>query len=334
MPLSLSERITAQGRWPALEQAAIQMVTAGGLAAMGYYRDAVQAQAALAGSAAANPSTLADLAATAAILQTAHATLPALAERLGAELHALGEETPYLADLRGMVAEAALARVRQPEDFFAATTNTLRLIFDGIDGTGNFTRGIPLFCSAVALLVEGQARVAAVYDPIHHHVQSAVLAGPQGQLDAEAHAAGWQVASGLRVDLAAALRAQPPRPLKQEAIGVHFTRSHPGHLQAFLRPSGGGPSGMLERLALASGGVYALNSGVVAMTEVARGTLGGFVNSITNPWDVAAGEVLVRACGGHVTTFAGAPIRYDSPAHLSVVAAKPHLHAAILDLLR
>ena len=76
---------------------------------------------------------------------------------------------------------------------------------------------------------------------------------------------------------------------------------------------------MLERLAVASGGIYALNSGIVAMTEIAKGGLGAFVNIITNPWDVAAGEVIVKACGGKVTNFENEPIRYASIDPISVI---------------
>jgi fructose-1,6-bisphosphatase/inositol monophosphatase family enzyme len=86
---------------------------------------------------------------------------------------------------------------------------------------------------------------------------------------------------------------------------------------------------MLQRLALASGGIYALGSGILAMADVARGALGGFVNIITNLWDVAAGEVLVRACGGKVTTFEGSPIEYTSANQISVIAAKGHLYKEI-----
>ncbi|NJN99544.1 MAG: hypothetical protein HC875_38310 [Anaerolineales bacterium] len=93
------------------------------------------------------------------------------------------------------------------------------------------------------------------------------------------------------------------------------------------------PTSMLERLADAAAAIYAQNSGVVAMADVARGALGGFVNVITNLWDVAAGEVLVQACGGKVTDFAGQPIGYASVEQTSVVAAKGHLHAEILSIL-
>jgi myo-inositol-1(or 4)-monophosphatase len=220
-----------------------------------------------------------------------------------------------------------------PERFFGGSNNVLRVIFDGIDGTANFNRGLPLFCSAVALLIDDQVRVSAIYDPIHHLVYSAALSGPYEAPTSTATASAWPVASGSRIDLAAESASQSPTPLEREAVGTHFTRSNPQALQDFLRPSPGQTEGRLERLIAASGGVYALNSGLVAMAEVARGALGAFVNVVTNPWDVAAGECLVRACGGIVTTVTGAPIDYGSPGKVSVLAAKRHLHDRLLQLL-
>jgi len=59
------------------------------------------------------------------------------------------------------------------------------------------------------------------------------------------------------------------------------------------------------------------------------------VNNITNLWDVAAGEVLVRACGGKVTGFSGDAINYSEPKKVSVVAAKsPSLHTELLNVLQ
>ena len=66
------------------------------------------------------------------------------------------------------------------------------------------------------------------------------------------------------------------------------------------------------------------------MADIARGALGGFVNVVTNIWDVAAGQVLVEACGGRVTRIDGTPIDYSAKktedATVDVVAAKGHLY--------
>lgn len=329
--MRLCDRISGDRLWPALEQAAIQIAAAGGMAAMGFYRDAWKARRAF--NDGKNPSTDADIQATAAILQSCHTLLAPIADRLPCALSYLGEESCYQDRLRELLSHDALRRVHEPERFFGNSETTLRVIFDGIDGTGNFNRGLPLFCSAAAILIEDQVRVSGIYDPIHHVVYSASLPGPYEKPDLGATASAWQVSAGARIDMIAEARAQAPKPLREEAVGIHLTRSHKAKLREFPRPGLGQEQGMLERLAEASAGVYALNSGIVAMTEVARGGLGGFVNIVTNPWDTAAGECLVRACGGAVTTADGRPIRDSSPEKISVVAAKSHLHGPILQAL-
>jgi fructose-1,6-bisphosphatase/inositol monophosphatase family enzyme len=333
----LCDRITGQSEWASLHHLAVQAATTGGMAAMGFYRQTLSwpADLALADQADKNPSTIADLQATSRILQTAHAMSLPIARRLGCQHSYLAEETKYVPWFQENLSADIFKEIRLPPDFFVEQENTLRIIIDGIDGTGSFTRGLPLFCSAVAVLVDDQARVSAIYDPIHHIVYSALLAGPYEQPEAHTEAWAWQVATGDRIDLAAQAAQAELKSLREEAVGIHLTRNERNRpkRQEFLRLHPVYSTSMLERLADASAAIYAQNSGIVAMADVARGALGGFVNIVTNLWDVAAGEVLVRACRGQVTDFAGAPLTYASTEQTSVVAAKGHLHPKILDIL-
>ncbi len=331
--MKLCEQITQDGLWTRLEHIAIHTVTAGSIAAMGYYRDAWGRQKALSDQ-GKNPSTVADLEATSTIIQTCDSMISPVADSLFCGLSYFGEETVCRDHLKAHLSGDLMRRLHGTERFFAGTSNTIRIIFDGIDGTSNFSRGLPLFCTALAILIDEQVRVSAVYDPIHHEVCSAILSGSHECPEEQVSASRWQVASGNRLDLVRASKSDAPKLLDRSAVGVHLTRSNRVKLKDFVG-AGNSPSGdsMLERLATATGGVYCLNSGIVAMREVAKGTLGGFVNITTYPWDIAAGEVLVRACGGKVTTFEGSPIRYLSPLPTSVVAAQGHLHSQILDVL-
>jgi fructose-1,6-bisphosphatase/inositol monophosphatase family enzyme len=333
----LCDRITASGDWALLHQVVIQAATTGGMAAMGFYREALPwpADLGVTDKEDKNPSTIADLQATSRILQTAHAMLSPIARRLRCGESYLGEETKYQPWFQVNLSGDIFKKIKPPQNFFTEHENALRVIVDGIDGTGSFTRGLPLFCSAVAILVDDQARVSAIYDPIHHMVYSALLAGPYEQPNRQTEAWAWQVATGDRIDLAARAANSEPRSLREEAISIHLTRNprNRPQRQEFLGVHPPHTTSMLERLADTAAAIYAQNSGVVAMADVARGALGGFVNIVTNLWDVAAGEVLVRACHGQVTDFAGAPIAYASTGQTSVVAAKAHLHAKILELL-
>lgn len=330
----LAERIAGSRHWERLHEAAIRSVTAGGMAAMAHYRRTADGSSRLAGdpAAAKNPSTLADVEATAAILQSLEAYLAEITAFEGCGLKYLGEETARGALLQERVSPPAMARIQPPERFFTDADDEIRVILDGIDGTGSFVRGIPLFCSGLAILLGDQPRIAAIYDPIHHRVYSAVLSGSSKDPAAVTEAWAWDVASGNRVDLVNRRSQARPPVLGEQAVGIHFTRSHPERLRELMRSESFEHESTLERLSRRVGALYALNSGLLAMVEVARGALGAFVNVITHQWDVAAGEVLVRACGGKVTGLDDQPVSYSTFGQVSVVAAREPLHSQLIEL--
>ncbi|MBN1565995.1 MAG: TIR domain-containing protein [Anaerolineae bacterium] len=322
-------------QWDKLQQIAIQATTAGGTSAMTLYRQTAEWPAYLAEEERKNPSTTADLVATAAILQTLHPYLEAFARELHCVLFYMGEETHYAEWFQNTLSRDIVECIQPADVFFRDTSRAIRVIIDGIDGTISFIRGLPLFCSAIAILIEDQVRVSAIYDPIHHVVYSATLRGPYDHPDADPHAVTWEVASGSRIDMVQQAQASAKSRLHEEAIGVHFTRSHPDRLATFIAPAADCDDSKLSQLAQAASSIYALNSGILAMVQVARGVLGGFVNTITNPWDVAAGEVLVRACEGRVTNFANEAIDYSAPDKTSLITAKNDaLHAQLLQILQ
>ncbi len=329
----LCNRLT-NDQWSLLEQSAIRAVKAGGMAAMGFYRQTLAWPSSLGNSQGSykNPSTMADVEATSAILHTIDSLLAPLARKLGCPLILLGEETKYEELLKDSISQSAFESIKKPEEFFIEEDNSIRVIFDGVDGTGNFVRGIPLFCSAVAILIGNEPRVAAIYDPIHHVVTYGSLKGDLEDQGKNAVAISWEIATGNRTDLVKAARESKEKILLEEAIGVHFTRSNPNKLHEFLSPNKTNSKCALEQLALESGGIYANNSGLISMTEVAKGSLGAFVNNITNLWDVAAGEVLVRACCGCVTDLDNCDINYSHFNQVSIIAARKELHARVLSL--
>ena len=52
-----------------------------------------------------------------------------------------------------------------------------RWVFDPIDGTTNFAHGLPIFCSSLALEIEGRVEVAAVFDPNRQELFTAERGG-------------------------------------------------------------------------------------------------------------------------------------------------------------
>jgi fructose-1,6-bisphosphatase/inositol monophosphatase family enzyme len=321
--------------WLLLERALIRAVVAGGMAAMGYYRQTLPWSVELNPQdiLSKNPSTIADLEATASILQTAHTYLAPISRVLGCPLIYLGEETKHRNWLRDHLSDEVFQCVHPPDSFFSDEDNSLRVIFDGIDGTGNFVRGIPLFCSAAAVIVGTQARLSAIYDPIHNIVYFATIKGSYKKPEEDCSAWSWQIGIGRRVNLLDVESNSEQNMHIKPALGVHLTRSSPEKLHDFLGDPKELGRSTLERLSHISGATYAFNSGMVAMVDVSRRSLGGFVNNTTNLWDIAAGDVLVRACGGIVTDFQGNMIDYSQLRQTSIIAAHQPFYASILDAI-
>lgn len=319
------------GMWEKLEEIVIQAVIDGGITAMGYYRNARKRQKDLEKD-KRNPSTIADINATMSILRTVDSFFKPISSQLDCDISYLGEETVYKDFIEKDIGISLYGKILCAEEFFRSKENSLRIIIDAIDGTANFSRDLPLFCSAVAIFVEDQLRASAIYDPIHNVVYSGLLPGSYNTPENFASAWAWHVSSGERNNLISE-DDDGVFDLKNEALAVHFPRNNDAKLSEFIDPNRHSRS-MLHKLCSKFGGIYTLNSGLFAMAEVASGGIGGFLNITTHPWDIAAGEVLVRACGGKVTDMQGNKIDYATTDRTGVIAAKGGLHEMIIQHLK
>ena len=384
--------------WETLEKVVIDAVLVGGTTAMGYYREAWKKSEVIS-KGEKNPSTVADIQATISILRVLDSYLPKFAKKLNCKLLYFGEETTddLLKHSKGEITKQIYESiVFEQNEFFKPSWNTIRVIFDAIDGTSNFSKGFPFFCSAVAIIIDNTARISAIYDPVHHIVYSAVLMGPEVEpaRDGYSKAHIWNISSGNRTNLIdqSINTNHETKKIENESIGIHLSRNPlkryqmrnligidtsyyfsnhtysemlydgldneiveilKNHFDDKLRynnknlftiiekafPSGISKEALkvilkrsektkpnvrnnLENLCINTGGIFALNSGILAMAETARGSLGGFVNPATNAWDVTAGEVLIKAVKGKVVDFNGRKIDYTKPGPVSVVSAK------------
>jgi len=293
--------------WERLELAARSAAAAGGFAAMGYYRNALsEARVFDEGS---NPATEADAQATLAILRTLDPALrfatgrllgrSYFAEELADEESRDPARRERMDELLPRLGGTATYVCRTSKEFARSFPNSLCVLIDGLDGTTNFRAGIPLFCSAVAFFLDGVPRVGAIYDPIHNSVYYGSVRENSIGKTQEGGAFMWGVQSGSNAPLPLS-----PTPGKfARLLGTHLTRSDPEKRREGLD--------YLSRIVGSSKGTYMINSGQLALAYVASGNLSAFVNNYTNIWDVAAGEVLVRAIRGRITDLHDSPIDYS-----------------------
>ena len=178
-------------------------------------------------------------------------------------------------------------------------------VVDPLDGTHNFSRGIPYFCLNIALCYGGQPLLGLTFDPVREEEFLATRGG------------------GLTVNGQPA-RASTAESLKASVLGLDLgyddrraARAISLLQELWLRPSGPGVQSV--RIA---------GSAALGLAYAACGRYDLFVHQRLYPWDVAAGIVLVREGGGAIVDRDGGPIGLESE---GAVAGAP---AAVSEFLR
>ena len=176
-------------------------------------------------------------------------------------------------------------------------------VFDPVDGTTNYAHGLPIFCSSLALEVDGEPMVAAVYDPNRKEL----FAAERGR-------GAWLNGQPLHVSTAASLIDS------LLVTGFHYdVQKDPGDVIALF-------GAFISR----ARAVRRLGSAALDLCYVAAGRFDGFWEKKLQPWDVAGGALIVSEAGGRVTSMTGAP--YASRGG-SVLATNGHIHDEMLAVI-
>ncbi len=189
-----------------------------------------------------------------------------------------------------------------------AATASSRFIVDPLDGTTNFLHGIPHFAISIAYWDERGPVAGVVLDPCRDEAffaergAGAFLQTPGGE----------RKMTGSRHDVLT------------DAV-IHTGIPHRGRKggEQFLE--------QLSRVMAQVVGVRRLGAAALDFAYVAAGRGDGFFELGLQPWDMAAGLLLVREAGGVVTDFSGGD---DMMATTEIVAAMPKLHAELLACMR
>lgn len=179
-----------------------------------------------------------------------------------------------------------------------------RWIVDPLDGTSNFLHGVPHFAISIALERDGEIIAGIVQDPIKNET-----------FWAEKGMGAWLEDRRLRVST----RRKLPEALV--ATGIPF-RGHGDQVE------------FLTQLAAVMGevsGIRRFGAAALDLAYVAAGRYDGYWERHLQPWDVAAGILLVREAGGYVTDIDGSakPLQSDN-----ILASNGYLHDSMGVLLR
>jgi len=179
-----------------------------------------------------------------------------------------------------------------------------RFIVDPLDGTTNFLSGIPHFAISIAFWDDAGARAGVVMDV----AKDEVFFAERG--------AGATLRSALGERK---LRGSPRRALRESVIHTGIPHRGRGDHERYLR--------QLAAVMNEVVGVRRLGAAALDFAYVAAGRGEGFFEKDLQPWDMAAGILLVREAGGVVTDFSGC----DEMMHnTQVVVAMPEVHRELL----
>jgi myo-inositol-1(or 4)-monophosphatase len=153
-----------------------------------------------------------------------------------------------------------------------------RWLFDPIDGTANYARGLPFFCASLALEVDGIIEVAAVYQPTHDELFTATRGG------------------GARLN-DRPLQVSDTSRLSNGLVGTGFPHNATGRESDAER--------IIGTFAVTSRGIRRLGSAALDLCYVACARLDAFYDNHLKPWDTAAGALIVSEAGGRVTSLDG-----------------------------
>ncbi|MCE9788669.1 inositol-1-monophosphatase [Shewanella chilikensis] len=151
-------------------------------------------------------------------------------------------------------------------------------IVDPLDGTNNFVNGVPHFAVSIAMQYKGKTEVAVVYDPVRDELFSAVR-GKGAKLN------------DFR------LRVNNVNDLGGSLVATGFPFKARQHTETYMKLFGEAFSQCAD---LRRAGSAALD-----LAYVAAGRVDAFFELGLKPWDIAAGDLIVREAGGTVTDFSG-----------------------------
>jgi myo-inositol-1(or 4)-monophosphatase len=177
-------------------------------------------------------------------------------------------------------------------------------IIDPLDGTTNFLHGFPQFAVSIGVKHKGRLEHAVVYDPTRQELFTASRGGGAQLNDRR-------------------LRVTNRKGLEGALLGTGFPFKQQHHLDTYLAT--------FKALFPVTAGIRRPGSAALDLAYVAAGRLDGFWEIGLNPWDMAAGALLIQEAGGLISDFGGGDDYLETG---NVVAGNPKVFKAILQAIR
>lgn len=179
------------------------------------------------------------------------------------------------------------------------TDSAYRWIIDPLDGTTNFLHGLPHYSVSIALEYQGRIELGVIYNPSNQELYTAERGGGAFLNNRRIRVAGLRTLEGA-------------------LLGTGFPFRPEQDVNAYLKT--------FRALHGPLAGIRRAGSAALDLAYVAAGRLDGFWEFGLQPWDMAAGILMVREAGGVVVDFAGKEAFMTSG---NLIAANPKITHAM-----
>ena len=176
-------------------------------------------------------------------------------------------------------------------------------VLDPLDGTNNYSFGIPFFGTIIALKAGEDVRLGMIYDPLRDELFSAVR-GRGATLNSKP------------------MSVSRKKSVKDSLIGTDL---------GYVDDNG---SRILDLMARVWPNLYAfriMGSAGLGMAYTSCGRLDAYFHLLVYPWEVACGQLLVTEAGGTATNFDGRP---PGTGESSIIVSNKAVHADLLRIVR
>mgnify|MGYP002622984415 CR=1 FL=1 len=180
----------------------------------------------------------------------------------------------------------------------------IRWIIDPIDGTTNFAHGLPICCVSIGIEKEGEIIMGAVYNPILDEFFFAEKGDGAYLNDKKI-----SVSNTENFQLSLLVTGFP-----------YDTSRDPDN-----------PLGVFGEIVMMDVPVRRLGSAAIDLCWIACGRFDGFWEYNLNPWDVAAGYLIVKEAGGKITDFSNNEL---SIYKRQILATNGKIHDTLLEAIR
>ena len=203
----------------------------------------------------------------------------------------------YASEVDGLAEAAIIKELRRANPDYAIlgeeggmqkssrSSGRFTFVVDPLDGTSNYLHGWPHWCVSIALVDNGEPIHGVIFDPLRNELFTATR-GSGTQLNER------RVRVSERKDLAGAMLITGFPPRERARAGAQLE--------------------CLRELLRDAEDVRRTGSAALDLAYVACGRVDGYFEAGLQPWDIAAGVLMVREAGGRICDYRGsAPRRFD-----------------------